>query len=606
MENNLNILLKNKNNSISYQENSVKAFNFVIDEPNIEYFIGEQDKVYCVKNEQDEANLPNSLKKEIIFVIGILSMAEVLSVYKAKNPESIVIVIEPNLGIFKDALSRKNMNFFKNEDIYIFANEDLVNLGPFLSKIAMDYSFLAKVKNTKFYLTNYYREYELSTAAKIIKIIKHKLLSVIENLGNSIEDGMDGLDNHIRNLPNIFQSKDISKIEGAFENIPAFIVSAGPSLNNNIEELKKIDNKGVIIAVDTIANRLINEGIIPDFITTVERLEIVYEYFYKDKFIPKQVTLVGPSVLDPRIFKGYEGEFIIPIRKETGEGVWLAGKLGVSKNSGMLMGLSCAHVAFGLAEKLKCSPIVLVGQDLAYGENNNSYASGTEYEKLQDNKPTNLNEYDTIEGYYGNNVSTSRVWIQFKEWFEDTIIKYNLNVINATEGGANIRFTKKETLKHTINEFCKEQVNVYKTIKNTSNYDINIEKVIMNLEKEIGGFIRFRDDCLLYLNDLRSYEAEIKQLIDTSQLLKMKNKLKTIDKIIPQLMNHPLMSHNLQTVIIQYNWIINDQEQILSKENIDVERKAQIHLLGPIIATVTMIIEKIEKILFELRNDPTC
>ena len=51
---------------------------------------------------------------------------------------------------------------------------------------------------------------------------------------------------------------------------PAFIVSAGPSLDKNIEELKNIKGRGIIMAVDTAIKPLLKHGIVPDIIASVD------------------------------------------------------------------------------------------------------------------------------------------------------------------------------------------------------------------------------------------------------------------------------------------------------------------------------------------------
>ena len=53
-------------------------------------------------------------------------------------------------------------------------------------------------------------------------------------------------------------------------NIPAIIVAAGPSLNKNILELKRLKGRAFIIAVDTAIKPLLNAGIIPDMYAVVD------------------------------------------------------------------------------------------------------------------------------------------------------------------------------------------------------------------------------------------------------------------------------------------------------------------------------------------------
>lgn len=56
--------------------------------------------------------------------------------------------------------------------------------------------------------------------------------------------------------------------------------------------------------------------------------------------------------------------------------------------------MSCAHVAFGFAEHIGASPIVLLGQDLAFGDSEEeSHADGTIY----DNKKFTNEVFSAIE-----------------------------------------------------------------------------------------------------------------------------------------------------------------------------------------------------------------
>ena len=52
--------------------------------------------------------------------------------------------------------------------------------------------------------------------------------------------------------------------------MPAIVVAAGPSLNKNIDELKRAKGKAFIIAVDTAIKPLLKKGIIPDMFAIVD------------------------------------------------------------------------------------------------------------------------------------------------------------------------------------------------------------------------------------------------------------------------------------------------------------------------------------------------
>lgn len=58
--------------------------------------------------------------------------------------------------------------------------------------------------------------------------------------------------------------------------------SAGPSLNKNVDYLTRLDNRGVIIVVDTSLPLLLDRDIKPDFIVTTEPINTIYEKVFKN------------------------------------------------------------------------------------------------------------------------------------------------------------------------------------------------------------------------------------------------------------------------------------------------------------------------------------
>ena len=73
--------------------------------------------------------------------------------------------------------------------------------------------------------------------------------------------------NFILNMSKFNNSRPVCELRDLFKNKPALIVSAGPSLAQNIENIKKNKDKFIIIAVVPAFKILIQAGIIPDFVT---------------------------------------------------------------------------------------------------------------------------------------------------------------------------------------------------------------------------------------------------------------------------------------------------------------------------------------------------
>ena len=104
------------------------------------------------------------------------------------------------------------------------------------------------------------------------------------------------------------------------------------------------------------------------------------------------------------------------------------------------IGMSAANMAYELAVHGGFKNVILIGQDLAFGEDGTSHAVDAIYGKNEiDPKPAE--DKIMIEKYGGGGeVETTQVWKLFLTFFEKDIYdtKNRIRVVNSTEGGARI------------------------------------------------------------------------------------------------------------------------------------------------------------------------
>ena len=132
-------------------------------------------------------------------------------------------------------------------------------------------------------------------------------------------------------------------------------------------------------------------------------------------------------------------------------------------------GSTVAHVNFYLAKHLGCDPIVLIGQDLAFGENL-YYAPGNAIHTVWSSE---LNRFNTLEmmewqriarlrkslrlvpGQGGRPIFTDAQMFTYIQQFErDFAMRRDITVINATEGGADLEGTREMPLAKVIAQYC--------------------------------------------------------------------------------------------------------------------------------------------------------
>lgn len=253
-------------------------------------------------------------------------------------------------------------------------------------------------------------------------------------------------------------------LAGAFEGVPAFIVGAGPSLAKNVQLLREAGKKGIVIAVNTSARALDKAGVVPQMLACLESLDVTP--FMRDlSFIDDVVRVFGVTG-HPNLFRTGHGPLLtlyehLPQIARPLEGLF--GKPGIPVCG------SVSTAAFSLAQRMGCSPIVLVGQDLAF-TGGRAYAPGTPFENstiavAADGKTLNhewcenkhathhdtgnnlvaAQDADFVDAYGGEGmVPSTTSFSQVRMWLERCAevfarLEQPPELVNATEGGARVR-----------------------------------------------------------------------------------------------------------------------------------------------------------------------
>lgn len=537
---------------------------------NVKVFLSPEMGPIAINNEIDKNNLPNKSLKQIVFFFGIASLQELIEVSRYAHPESLFVIIEPIPFFLVHALNDEDFSLLVKIN-YILVTEKSTNIGELLAFIFSSQLFLL-AKKPIFYLNSYYRQFDAGIIKGYIKAISGEIHHRYFTIGNSIQDSLIGLVNNLQNIDRITRNPNVSSMKNLFKGRPAFIVSAGPSLDRNIDELKRIGNSAVIIAVDTIAERLINKGIIPHFICTVERESIVWDYFYEKQEYPSELYLVAPPVVDPRITQKFSNRAILPMRETVREYKWFSDILGLCQDDFVWMGGSCAHLAFGIAIHFGASPIVLLGQDLAFGIGK-SHADGTIYE----NKPVGSGESELfVPGYYGAQVPTRKVWFEFKLLFEKKIELIDNKVINATEGGAKIEGTLQQPLKEVIDQYCNDKIDVSEILRGLPQNSIDILKAENKLQGYLKSLGKCRNKTSNHLDKLvKIIDYEWSNDLTSQQVDNIYKIMKKTDAFLQEIRRDELLHHNIQgplAVLMQKFYSIEQNDSLDSlKKNLEIQ-----------------------------------
>ena len=355
-----------------------------------------------------------------------------------------IIIIEPNPEILLLAFESLDCrSIIESEDVLFCVGDNIEWLATDVTHHLGQHNRLVNAKNLQIIdlpsSLGPHREHHLAA----VKKITHAINQAVKLTGNCPNDALQGLDTTLSNLFLHSQLPGLKSLANCFEGKAGVVVSAGPSLDRNISQLKNLDDSFVVCSVDASLKRLLSEGIQPNFVTSVERVSETAKFF--EGLEPEDVTdtfLVGSPVCHPAIFSSFPGP-VISCEREQG----YFELLGLDKGQ-LNPGPSTGNMAFRLLQYLGCNPIILVGQDLALADDGRTHAGGVEF---GDHQQGYLFDSCLVEGNNQQEVRTNPILQMFHQAYEYDVKNFGGLVINATEGGARIAGTTIKDLAEAIN-----------------------------------------------------------------------------------------------------------------------------------------------------------
>ena len=184
------------------------------------------------------------------------------------------------------------------------------------------------------------------------------------------------LTNTIRNASALVAGSDIRALRDAYRGIPAVITAAGPSLDNALDPLRDLRDRGLLIACDTTLRPLIANGVTPQLVVGADPGERNARHFQAVGDC-HDTWLVAESALDPSVAPRFGNRSFWFRVADHHPWPWYR-ELGIDVGTVEVWG-SVLTAAFQVAILAGCDPIVLVGADFSWTDGR-PYARGTTYE----------------------------------------------------------------------------------------------------------------------------------------------------------------------------------------------------------------------------------
>lgn len=512
----------------------------------------------------------------IFVVFGMANGMYAKELLKKLCETNSVLIYEPDKFLFYKLIQVTDISDILSDN-RVFLGLNGVNDGDVLEFMIFKIDYANMFYHEYCALPNYDKLYQAEWR-DIMQLIKNQVEKMVINRNTQILYKHEFIVNMFMNYRDMVKQHTVNQIKEKFKNIdyettPAVLVSAGPSLDKNIKELKDIKGKAFIICVDTALNSMLKENITPDIVVTVDPHKPIKLF---ENMIGKNIPIVVSQfsnkdvilTLDSKRFYIGENDYIADIFSQYGK----------ERPMELESGGSVAHIAFSLAYYLGFRTIIMVGQDLAYTGNKKHTSDAYDSDNNFIREMEESDDYMLVDAIDGGKVWTKGNMKAYINWFEEQIVRYpELKVIDATEGGALKKGAIIMTLKEAVNSECNGD-NEFRKILNGIEPVFTLEEQNMIFET----FKNMKEDIEAQQKKMREGVRRYDKMYDLYR--KGKTSTKEYDKVLKEIekINYSADNNPLITLASQYNAAENYEvkEQVYKVKTDEKEEMRSIRDLG--------------------------
>ncbi len=394
-------------------------------------------------------------EKSILTIFGLSNGDFLRSALEYTTEEVYIIVYEPSVDIFMNVIREIDLSDILDESRVCLVvegiNEQLYEVV--LNRVVQRYN---KTTNRHIILPKYAEAF--NKAFEEFHRKTNEAYDRLNMLNNTVVDfGEKVCENDFLNLAYLEGCRSGFDMVGLFpENIPAIVVSAGPSLAKNKHLLKEAKGKALIIAVDTALPHMMDMDVKPDMVITVDPNKPVSHF--RDEGI-RDIPLVIDVDSNNDILEYVKPENIIV--GSANVLLWLEMFTQVGSTiDGLEIGGSVATAAIANLIHWGLRRIILIGQDLAYT------GGITHVGKEKDEFDFSTGHYTYVKGIEGDDLVVRKDYLTYLRWIENIAYRFPvIDFIDATEGGALIQNTRVMSFREAIDEYCINDVDISQLIE---------------------------------------------------------------------------------------------------------------------------------------------
>jgi hypothetical protein len=480
-----------------------------------------QSKRHPEKEAQNLAShwIPEIKKAQVITLVGVSHYFIIEALLQRLPANSHIIIVEPNLAVLATFLKENLLPFCQQAGgIHIISEQEPDHIMLEFRRALSDIQTFCTGIYTPPTLLRIRPELKETT-----KLLSRALKIDAMDRGTIAAFSDEWLQNSILNLPELIQSPGVSQLQGKFKNRDAFVICAGPSLNDSLQLIKKQQHSSLIICVGTALKPLLAAGIKPHITIIVDSDPIVYKQFEGIDSPPGH--LLCSYTIFPGIVQKFKEKLIAfncIVSKDFSDWLNTAQLSHAYLNVGGTVSLS----ALDLARILNCKNIFTCGLDLAYAEDGTSHAKNSMY----DNNKTKEGLVK-VKGNRHKYVQTTKQFAGYidimNNFLQEKFSDYKGKLYNVNNSGA--KFTVMELI---TPEECQDKCQLNGNLENLNEFlapqELNCETFKALCESSITELQEIKNESHEILEQLKkdeipqsleAFEIKVKESPVCTQLL---------------------------------------------------------------------------------------
>jgi len=391
----------------------------------------------------------------VVFLFGMGLGYTPLALCRQRPRMRALVIFEADIGVLKQALTLMDLSELLSDPRLILSVGETSDIEVLLEPVAraLQLESVFTLKHLPCF----------QAFPEIYDKLYRDVFEVVNKLnvggGTNISHGTRFAANRVRQLTAVHHHQLLESLQGAFRGKPAVLVAGGPSLDRNISLLPQVQDKAVIFACDTVLPSLHKEGVIPNFIASIDPKDSCFENLAAHASEYQGSSLLCMSWVTPKVPKYFMANHVFWAFSGNHMERWINQMVGGSLLAGGAGTVAQLNLAGAII--MGCSPIIFMGQDFAY-TGFKDHASNIALNDM-DRVKRLLNTEDSViwvEDVHGDKVPSSRDFIMMKQVFERTIHEHPGIYIDASEGGAFIKGTEVAPLATVIEKYCSNEISI--------------------------------------------------------------------------------------------------------------------------------------------------